>query len=195
MLLGEIEYLSHSDRFLWVDFNFIQFPVLFAQSPALFQLVSVGRDTAPKPPFGYDLAQACLGANGGFNAFAGGLPIADVIHQLVYMVVEFLLPFFGAPDLDAVLDELLHDEGRFIFLSAQAVKHKYQQNIKLPLCGILLNLLYGVAVFCGNLEAGDAFFGKLFQDRPSLLFREIMAVLLLHRDIILFDLVFGGDPV
>ena len=46
-----------------------------------------------------------------------------------------LLTFAGTPNLDAVFNEPLHKERRFILSAAQTVKHEHQQHVKLLLFG------------------------------------------------------------
>ncbi|MPN42211.1 hypothetical protein SDC9_189767 [bioreactor metagenome] len=50
----------------------------------------------------------------GLFALPGSLPEADVIHQLVNVLLDLLLTLGDAPDLDAMLDEPLQNEGRFV---------------------------------------------------------------------------------
>ena len=93
------------------------------------------------------LLHSGLGADRGFDAFTGRLPVTDVIQQLVHMGIKPLLSFLCAPHLNAVFDKPLHNKRRFILSAPQSVKHEYQQNIKLVLQGVTLNFLNGVPVF------------------------------------------------
>lgn len=52
------------------------------------------------------------------------------------MVVKLLLPLVGAPDLDSLFDEPLHNEGRFILAAAKTVEHEDEQDAKFSLFGI-----------------------------------------------------------
>ena len=80
---------------------------------------------------GFDhLTEACLGAHGGFDAFAVRLPEADIVEQLVNVVVKPLFALLGAPNFDAVLDEPFHNERRFVCDSADTVEHEHQQDIE-----------------------------------------------------------------
>lgn len=54
---------------------------------------------------------------------------------------------------------------------------------------------YGVALLGGDLEAGHAFLGKLSNNVPTHLCGELMASLLLHGDVILFDLLQRGNAI
>ena len=169
--------------------------ILFIEAPLLFQAVSIGNDPAAEPPLLHNLRQTGLCSGGGFEALAGCLPVADVVHQLVHMGVKPLLSFVHAPDLDALLGEPLHNKGRFIITAAEAGKHEHQQDVKLPFLGVLADLLNGIAVSGSHLETGDTLFRKFFDDRPSLALRKFTAVLFLHRDIIFFYLSFGRDSI
>lgn len=111
------------------------------------------------------------------------------------MVVKPLLAFLGAPNLDAVVDEPFHDEGRFVIAPAKAVKHEYKENVKGVQRSFALNLLYSVALLGGDLEAGDAFFGKLPNNVPAHLCGKLMAPLFLHGDVVFFDLLQRGNTV
>lgn len=44
------------------------------------------------------------------------------------MVIKPLLAFLGAPNLDSVVDEPFHDEGRFVIAATQPVKHEYKMS-------------------------------------------------------------------
>ena len=109
-------------------------------------------------PLSGKLTEARFDAHRGFQALAGCLPVADVVHQLVHMAVKPLLALHAAPDLDAALDEPFHHEGRFIVPAAQAVKHEHQKDVELPGNGVLLNLLDRVPVLSGDLEFGGSLF-------------------------------------
>ena len=111
------------------------------------------------------------------------------------MIIHLLLPFHCAPHFDSVADEPLHHEGRLIISPSQAVEHEHQQDVKLPFLGVLADLLNGVAVSGSHLETRDTFFRKLFNNAPSLALCKFAAVLFLHRDIIFFNLSFGGDSI
>lgn len=92
------------------------------------------------------LTEAGLDTDGGLDALAGGLPVANVVHQLVNVSVEPLLTLSGAPDLDAVADESLHNEGRLVVAASEAVKHENEQDVEFAIHGVALYLLNGVAV-------------------------------------------------
>ena len=104
------------------------------------------------------------------------------------MGIKSLFPLHRAPDLDSVLHEPFNHKGRFVLLAAEAVKHEHQQNVKFALSRIPLDVLDRITVLCRNFEAGDAFFRKLLCNLPSVGLGKFMALLLLHRDIIFFDL-------
>ena len=111
------------------------------------------------------------------------------------MIVEPLLPLHRTPDLHAVLDEPFYNEWCFIIPSSEPVKHEHEQNIEFAKRSIMLNFLNGVAVFGGYLVARNAFFRKLLDNHPALLFCEVTANLFLHRNIIFFNLTDGRNSV
>ena len=195
VMIGEVEHLFYANGLVRVDFNVVKLPVFLPDAPFLDKLVPVGSTAAPKTPLLDDLAQPGLGSDGGLEALAGGLPVTDIVHQLVHMVVKPLLALLGAPDLDPILDEPLHHKGRLIFLAPQPVKHKDEQDVELPHGRFTLDLLNGIPILRGDLKAGDALLGKLPDDVPAFFLRELMAALLLHGDVIFFNLSLGGYAV
>lgn len=195
VLVGQIKDTTHSSGFQGVDLNIKQLAVLFAHASLLHQLIAIGRVTATKSSLHNDLPQTGLGTNRGLDAFAGRLPVTDVVQQLVHMVIKPLLAFLGAPNLDAVVDEPFHNERCFVIAPAKAVKHENKKDVKGVQCRLALNLLYGVALLGGDLEAGYAFLGKLSNNVPTHLCGELMASLLLHGDVILFDLLQRGNAI
>ena len=135
------------------------------------------------------LLHSGLGADRGFDAFAGRLPVTDIIQQLVHMSIKPLLSFLGTPHLNAVFDKPLHNERRFVLSAAQTVKHKHQQNIKLILQSVSLDFLNGIPVFGRDLKPGNTLLRKLLDDFPSgMLPNKLPARFLLHGNIIFFDL-------
>jgi len=81
-------------------------------------LVAKSHGAARVVTFPGELFQPCPGTDRGFQALAGCLPVADVVHQLVHMGVKSLLSLVHAPDFDALLREPLYDKGRFIVTAA-----------------------------------------------------------------------------
>jgi len=195
VLIRQLENAAHSRGFHGVDLNIKQLTVLLAYAPLLHQLIAIGRVTTTKSALHDDLPQPGLGTNGGLDAFAGRLPVTDVVQQLVHMVIKPLLALLGAPNLDAVVDEPFHNEGCFIIAPAKAVKHENKENVKGVQCSFTLDILYSVALLCGDLEAGHAFLRKLSNNVPTHLCGELMASLLLHGDVILFDLLQRGNAI
>lgn len=59
-------------------------------------------------------------------------PVADIVKQLVNMIVEPLLPLYGAPNFNTIADKPLYDKGRFVISTAETVKHIDKQNVKAP---------------------------------------------------------------
>ena len=90
--------------------------------PALeFQPVAVGHKSAAPLTILYHLAVAGPHTDCGFLTFAGSLPEADVVQELVYMVVNPLFSLPCAPDLYALLQEPLHHEWGFIIPPSKTV--------------------------------------------------------------------------
>ena len=73
------------------------------------------------------------------------------------MVIKPLLAFLGTPDLNTVVDKPFHNEGCFVIAPAKAVKHENKKDVKGVQCRLALDLLYGIALLGGDLEAGHAF--------------------------------------
>ena len=155
----------------------------FVNPPAFDKIIAIGCYAAFETASFHQLMEAGFGSNGGFLAFSIGLPETDVIQQFIGMVIEPLLPFLGAPDLNAVADKPLHHKWGFIRNSADSVKHEHQKNIKFPLKGMLFDDLQLVPVFRSHLMAGNAFFLLLMDDLPSFFRSETMAGLALHGNI------------
>lgn len=154
----------------------------------LFNAVSERNRAAGVVALLSQLFQPGLGADGGFQTFAGCLPIADVIHQLVHMGVEPLLTFPRTPHLNAVFHEPFHHKGRLIVPAAKTVKHEHQQDVKSASEGVLLDALDGVPVFGGDLIPGDALLKVFFYDFPAHVVRKFTAFLLLHGNVVFFYL-------
>ena len=164
--------------------------MLFLVEPSAFhQIVAVGRKAALEVTGFHKLTQTGAGTDGGFLTFPIGLPEADVIEQLVRMIVEPLLPFPGAPNLNAVLAEPLHNEGRFVCDSADTVKHEYKEDVKLPSGSHGLDDLQFVPGFGTNLMPGHAFLLFLMDDCPAHLRGKAVTGFSLHGNISL--MVFG----
>lgn len=145
-------YFQHTDLML-----------AFVNPPAFDKIIAIGCYAAFETASFHQLMEAGFGSNGGFLAFSIGLPETDVIQQFIGMVIEPLLPFLGAPDLNAVADKPLHHKWGFIRNSADSVKHEHQKNIKFPLKGMLFDDLQLVPVFRSHLMAGNAFFLLLME--------------------------------
>ena len=88
--------------------------VLFVGSPLKLQAIAIRDEATTILSFLNHLGVLSAHADGGFLAFPGSLPEADIIQQLVNMGVESLLTFPGAPYFNTLLDKPLDDEGRFV---------------------------------------------------------------------------------
>ena len=193
--IRQIEYLLDHHSLGGLHLDIIELPVLLSHPAMLHQLIAKGGASSTETPLLYDLGQPCFGSDRGLEALPRRLPIADVVHQLVHMVVEPLLSLLGTPHLDAVLDEPLHHKRRLILLAAQPVEHEHQQDIEFVLRRVPLDLLDSVTVFRGNLKTGNPLLRKLPGNAPALLSGKLPAPLLLHRDVVLLHLAFGGNPI
>ena len=111
------------------------------------------------------------------------------------MVIKPLLAFLGTPDLNTVVNKPFHNEGCFVIAPAKAVKHENKKDVKGVQCRLALDLLYGIALLGGDLEAGHAFLRKLANNVPTHLRGELMAPLFLHGDVVFFDLLQRGNTV
>ena len=140
------EYEPHDLGLVLVNDQVADLAVPLVHAPALFKAVAERHGAAGVETRFRHLTEAGLDTDGGLDALAGGLPVADVVHQLVDVIVEPLLTLGGAPDLDAVADEPLHNEGRLVVAASEAVKHENQQDVEFPIHGVALYLLNGVAV-------------------------------------------------
>ena len=68
------------------------------------------------------------------------------------MIVEPLLPFYGAPNFNAIADKPFYHKRRFVISAPKTVKHIDQQNVKRSCNSFLLQLLHGIPVFGGFFE-------------------------------------------
>ena len=139
-----------------------------------------------------------LGANADRSllTFAGSLPEADVVQELVHVGVEPLLTLAGRPDLDTLLHEPLHHEGRLVLPASQPVEHENEQHIELMLCCSLLDFHDSVSLIRADLIPGHSLLRDLVHDLPVRMGGCVLpAGQLLHRDVIVVDLPDGGDAV
>ena len=141
--------------FRFVDHKVTDLLIFLVHPTKADTLVAKSHGAACIVAFPGELFQPCPGTDRGFQTFAGCLPVADVVHQLVHMGVEPLLSLVHAPDLDALLREPLYDKGRFIITATETVKHEHQQNVKLAFHRSLLNFLEFVTLFGRFFEAGN----------------------------------------
>ena len=135
--------------------------------PALeLQPVAVGHKSAAPLTILYHLAVAGSHTDCGFLTFAGSLPEANVVQELVHVVIKPLFSLPRAPDLDALLHEPLHHEGRFIIPPAKTVEHKNEQHIELVLCCSFLDFHDCVPVCGADFVPGDTLLRYLIDDLP-----------------------------
>ena len=96
----------------------------------MHQPVSIRAVPSPPNTVLCHLGVRCLDADGRFFALPAGCPETHIVHQAVYLVIQLLLAFPGAPNLYTVLNEPFHEERRLIFFTTETVKHEHQQNVK-----------------------------------------------------------------
>ena len=82
-------------------------------------------------PLACKLSDSCPCALGNALAFTCGLPVTDIVCELVYMIVKALLSLAHAPDLYAVFHQPLYNKRRLVVSPSDSIKHEYQQHIKL----------------------------------------------------------------
>ena len=112
------------------------------------------------------------------------------------MIVKSLFALYCAPDFNAILYKPLYHKGRFIIPPSETVKHINQQDFKFPLHSLALDFLDGVPFLCGLLKPGDFLFVKLLFDAPvGVAGDKLPAVLLLHRNVVLFNLPHGRHSI
>ena len=112
------------------------------------------------------------------------------------MSVEALLTLASTPDLDPLLNEPLYYEWCFILASPESVKHKYKQDVEFAAYGLLLDLDDRIALVRADLITGYAFFAYFVNDLPVGMSRGVFpAGDPLHRDIVMIDLAYRGNPV
>ena len=105
-------------------------PILFIGASRIFQAIPIRNHPSAKVTILYHLLLSQANAYGGFLAFTGRLPIANVIHKFVNVRIEALLSFIHTPHSNSVLYKPFHDKRRFILSSAQPVEHKNKKNIE-----------------------------------------------------------------
>ena len=113
-----------------VAYQVFDWLALFIYSPSAYGVEAEGNHAAVVFTGNGHLRLLFPNTDGGFLAFTGCLPEANIVEQLVHMIVKTLLAFLDAPDPDAMSNEPLHHEGRFIVAAAQTVKHENQQYIE-----------------------------------------------------------------
>ena len=137
-----------------------------------------------------------LDADGSLFTFTGRLPEANVVEQLIDMVIKPLLAFSRAPDFDSLLDKPLHHKGRFVLASAKTVKHENQKDIELMQHGASLDLNDGIARIGADFVARHSLFGDFVNNLPVWMTCDIFAACgFLHGDVVMIDLSDGGDAV
>ena len=94
-----------------------------------------------------------------------------------------------------MLDEPFQHERCLALDAPQPVEHIDQQDIELPVAGCGSQFLNHIALAGGDFGTGHTFFNFFHHHTPALLLRKLAAGNFLHRDVIVIDLAFGGDPI
>ena len=100
----------HDLRFVRLDHKVAHILISLISASFMLQTITKWNTAAGKMTFLCQLLHSGLGADRGFDAFTGCLPVTDVIQQLVHMGIKPLLSFLGAPHLNAVFDKPLHNK-------------------------------------------------------------------------------------
>lgn len=123
-----------------------------------------------------------------FFGFSTGLPKADIVHQIIYIRIESLLPLLRAPDFDPHFNEPFKNKRRLVRDTPKSIKHEHEQNIKFSFfCGDL-QILDRITFLGRNFISGDTFLIKLLTYRPPHFLGKSATCRPLHRDIIMIDL-------
>ena len=122
----QVKDLSDDDCFIFVNDQIPHLLILFVCAALMLQLVAVRNMSSPVQTLLHHLGMLCFHTDGSLLAFAGSLPEADVVQELVDVVIEALFTFTGAPNLNALLNKPLHNKGCFIIPPANAVEHENQ---------------------------------------------------------------------
>ena len=152
--LKDILLINHSYdvRLGGVNLKVVYFAPLTVFSAAIHQTIAIGRHPTRVVTFTGQLFHPCPGTDRDFDTLAGRLPKLDVVEQFVYMVIEPLFPFLDAPYRDPIANKLLYHKRCFVIPASQAIKHKYQQDVKLPAADRARDLLDGVPLLRGYFE-------------------------------------------
>ena len=108
--------------FCFVNHKVADFLILLVHPAKTDTLVAVRHGAAHVVAFPGELFQPCPGTDRGFQALAGCLPVADVVHQLVHMGVKSLL-------------SLVHAQFDFILSHAFKEHKDVRQRCALPCAG------------------------------------------------------------
>ena len=170
------------------------------EAPALYKVVPIRSEAALEAAVLDELAEGGFCTDRGFFAFAVGLPEADVIGELVRVIIKPLFTLLRTPDPDAVLDKSFHHKGRFICDAPDAVKHEHKQNIEFSLLGAFLDDLQLVPVFGPDLMPGYAILLFFVNNGPAHFFTEAMTLSALHGNVglafvVVVHLLVGGHTV
>ena len=170
------------------------------EAPAFDEFVPDRSGAAFIVSFLHHLTETRFCTDRGFLAFAVGLPEADIVEQLIDVIVKTLFAFLRAPDLYSVLDEPFHNERRFVRDTTDTVEHENEQNIELAFPGKFFYCLDLVAVLGAYFVTGNAVFLFLVYDIPAHLLGKSVTRLSLHRDIrfviiVVIDLLIRGNTV
>ena len=86
-----------------VDSQLKNFVLAFIEAPTLYKVIPIRSKTALETAVLDELAESGFCADRSLFAFAVSLPEADVVGELVRVVIKTLLTLLRTPDPDAVL--------------------------------------------------------------------------------------------
>ena len=190
----------HHRCFVRIDCQLKHLMLALVEAPALYKVVPIRSEAALEAAVLDELAEGGFCTDRGFFAFAVGLPEADVIGELVRVIIKPLFTLLRTPDPDAVLDKPFHHKGRFICDAPDAVKHEHKQNIEFSLLGAFLDDLQLVPVFGPDLMPGYAILLFFVNNGPAHFFTEAMTLSALHGNVglafvVVVHLLVGGHTV
>ena len=145
-----VDYLckdkAHDVGFFGMNSKVSHFLSLLIKSAVMNKLIPVRDNTARVNAFKCHLRVSRLNSDRGLFGFARSLPKAEIVHQLVDVLLHLLLTLVYRPNLYSVSDKPLYDKGCFAIDSAKTVEHKDKENIKFFTLSRFFQLLNGVTL-------------------------------------------------
>ena len=143
-----VDYLcedkAHNVGFFGMNSKVSHFLSLLIESAVMNEVIPIRDNTARVNTFKCHLRVSRLNSNRGLFGFARSLPKAEVVHQLIDVLLHLLLSLVYRPNLYSVSDKPLHDKGCFAINSSETVEHKDKENVKFFTFCRFFQLLNGV---------------------------------------------------